>query len=515
MEAEAAPRVVAEDPRSGKRARDRESARLAHWREKLHELVPRGDRVHFLWPNPKRLRAGGDTAPSLRYDAYAPAKTLRAALDLGATRRDVIWDLDRGYATFDDPGVAAEMAALSAAVEEEADGRAHRAAAAPKKKPRRDVAPDEASGVSAAPDDGGELIEARFQGRAKYYPGRIVETHWPKSRFRDPTFDILYDDGDFEEKVPMGLIRPRQPPNLAPRAPRAPAPAPAPEARASSAPVLDVASAPDAPPPADEAVGGDAAPRASEAAGPEAAAAAADSQLAGAPRGNTSKYRGVSIHACGRIVAIISKNGACTYLGTFPSEEAAARAFDEEARKLGRVKSLNFPTADDLIQDEVPRAAPMTAVAPSLPDPSPGTGGDRAAVIALREQVSSSRQSSSVEERPPLAGSCPTVASVAPSAPDAPAPDVPPAETPPEARASSAPLSDAAPAPDAPPAAKPEYRPLVQYRLGEPARRPFARVTASPPLAPAPPDAPPPRAEAPVAAPRFEADSDDEVGISI
>lgn len=69
---------------------------------------------------------------------------------------------------------------------------------------------------------------------------------------------------------------------------------------------------------------------------------------AGAPRARTSKYHGVYISASGSITANITKNGASAYLGTFRSEEAAAKRWDEEARKLGRLKNINFPTADDL-----------------------------------------------------------------------------------------------------------------------------------------------------------------------
>ena len=75
-----------------------------------------------------------------------------------------------------------------------------------------------------------------------------------------------------------------------------------------------------------------------------------DLETAGAPRVGTSKYHGVYISASGSITANITKNGASAYLGTFRSEEAAAKRWDEEARKLGRLKNINFPTADDLVR---------------------------------------------------------------------------------------------------------------------------------------------------------------------
>ena len=47
----------------------------------------------------------------------------------------------------------------------------------------------------------GDKIEARFQGKAKYYSGRIIRCNV------DGSFDIEYDDGDKERRVPSSLIR--------------------------------------------------------------------------------------------------------------------------------------------------------------------------------------------------------------------------------------------------------------------------------------------------------------------
>lgn len=48
----------------------------------------------------------------------------------------------------------------------------------------------------------GDLVDARFRGKAKWYPGRVSSVN------ANGTFDIQYHDGDFESNVPMRLIRP-------------------------------------------------------------------------------------------------------------------------------------------------------------------------------------------------------------------------------------------------------------------------------------------------------------------
>ena len=48
----------------------------------------------------------------------------------------------------------------------------------------------------------GALVECRFGGRAKFYPGRIERVHDDGG-----TFDVLYDDGDRERGVARALVR--------------------------------------------------------------------------------------------------------------------------------------------------------------------------------------------------------------------------------------------------------------------------------------------------------------------
>ncbi|TMW67942.1 hypothetical protein Poli38472_007614 [Pythium oligandrum] len=47
-----------------------------------------------------------------------------------------------------------------------------------------------------------DLVEARYQGKTRYYPGKITQVH------EDNTFDIVYDDGDTETHVAVKMIRP-------------------------------------------------------------------------------------------------------------------------------------------------------------------------------------------------------------------------------------------------------------------------------------------------------------------
>jgi hypothetical protein len=61
--------------------------------------------------------------------------------------------------------------------------------------------------------------------------------------------------------------------------------------------------------------------------------------------GSASRFKGVSRHADGRQWrAQIGVNGEKVYLGLHPTEEAAARAYDDKARAVfGEFAALNFP----------------------------------------------------------------------------------------------------------------------------------------------------------------------------
>lgn len=58
----------------------------------------------------------------------------------------------------------------------------------------------------------------------------------------------------------------------------------------------------------------------------------------------SSKFKGVTLRYNGRWMAYIVRNGGQKYIGLFSDEESAARAYDEEAKKLhGEFARLNFP----------------------------------------------------------------------------------------------------------------------------------------------------------------------------
>ena len=68
------------------------------------------------------------------------------------------------------------------------------------------------------------------------------------------------------------------------------------------------------------------------------------------PTDNDSlKYTGVySVGKSDKFRASIRESGEHNHIGTFTSAVEAAKAFDARARQIGRVKHLNFPTAEEL-----------------------------------------------------------------------------------------------------------------------------------------------------------------------
>ena len=47
----------------------------------------------------------------------------------------------------------------------------------------------------------GDVVEAEYGGEGEWYPGKIMFDHG------DSTFDVIYDDGDDEQRVPVHRIR--------------------------------------------------------------------------------------------------------------------------------------------------------------------------------------------------------------------------------------------------------------------------------------------------------------------
>jgi hypothetical protein len=63
-----------------------------------------------------------------------------------------------------------------------------------------------------------------------------------------------------------------------------------------------------------------------------------------ADRGNSTGYKGVSLHACGRYYAQLKKGGEHKLALTYATAEEAARAYDAAAREhFGEFARLNFP----------------------------------------------------------------------------------------------------------------------------------------------------------------------------
>ena len=55
--------------------------------------------------------------------------------------------------------------------------------------------------MSQDEQDGARRIQARYRGKARYYPGRIARAHL------NGTYDIDYDDGEKERGVPADYVR--------------------------------------------------------------------------------------------------------------------------------------------------------------------------------------------------------------------------------------------------------------------------------------------------------------------
>jgi hypothetical protein len=161
------------------------------------------------------------------------AAELAAGFGLGAAAAEP--------AVADDAAAAAEPAAVdeSAAAD---SGDEHEPPA-----PEAEPAAESGDGDSAPAFAVEALVEARFRGGDVFYPALVLVV-----RDGGKTFDLKYTDGDFEERVPIHLMRPlarrRRTPVSAP-APAPPAP-PArkrkPAKRAKKAPVAAPAPAPPA-----------------------------------------------------------------------------------------------------------------------------------------------------------------------------------------------------------------------------------------------------------------------------
>ena len=66
--------------------------------------------------------------------------------------------------------------------------------------------------------DEGEKIEAKYKGKARYYPGVVAKYHPPGSSSESSgTYDIDYDDGEKEFNVKAALIKTRDPTKVRPR----------------------------------------------------------------------------------------------------------------------------------------------------------------------------------------------------------------------------------------------------------------------------------------------------------
>ncbi|CAH0366431.1 unnamed protein product [Pelagomonas calceolata] len=124
----------------------------------------------------------------------------------------------------DAAAAAAEPAAAEpAAVDEPAAADAEPAAEAVQ--PAAEPAAESGDGDSAPAFAVEALVEARFRGGDVFYPALVLVV-----RDGGKTFDLKYTDGDFEERVPVHLVRPLARRRRTPASAPAPAP-PAPPAR--------------------------------------------------------------------------------------------------------------------------------------------------------------------------------------------------------------------------------------------------------------------------------------------
>ena len=91
------------------------------------------------------------------------------------------------------------------------------------------------------------------------------------------------------------------------------------------------------------------------------------------------KYTGVyTVGKSDKFRASIRESGEHNHIGTFTSAVEAAKAFDARARQIGRVKHLNFPTAEELRSNKT-RSRPS---APSSASEQPSKRVKRAAETA-------------------------------------------------------------------------------------------------------------------------------------
>ena len=172
----------------------------ARWRERLRRRGSRVERRRGADPRVRRAGAGGARSPAALLDVAeaadgpdpAPAPLPAAALEPAAVEAPA----------------AAEAALLDHA---EACG-----------------GPDRLFAV-------GDRVEARFEGKAKYYAGAVAAV-------TATGYDIAYDDGDRESNVAEDLIRRPLPATAAPE----PAAAEAPAAEAALLDVVEMCEGPDA-----------------------------------------------------------------------------------------------------------------------------------------------------------------------------------------------------------------------------------------------------------------------------